>query len=55
MASISDIAKGRLANLKKTGGIPQPKPKPLISNDGKNIKIRQTYEDMPEGLKRRKF
>jgi len=45
---VKDVAKGRLAALKQTGGIPAGKPKPLISNDAKNIKIRQRYEDIPE-------
>lgn len=53
MPSIRETAKLRLANLKKTGGFPEVKPKgSLLGNDAKQIKIRKGYEDMEEGFKR---
>ena len=61
---VKDVARERLKNLKTTGGLPSKKmtSPPVhtggqaygskLSNDAKNIQIRQQYEDMPEGLKR---
>lgn len=50
---VKDVAKERLKNLKATGGFPAKKPQgSSLGNDAKNIKIRQRYEDMEEGLKR---
>ena len=48
MPSISDTAKQRKANIKATGGMPPKPQKPLMSQDAKNIKIRQGYESIPE-------
>lgn len=48
MATIRDTAKQRLANLKATGGLPPKKQAPLMSQDAKNIKVRQQAEEIPE-------
>lgn len=54
MPNIRDLAQGRLANLKKTGGIPAPKPMgQMLSNDARQIKARQMYEEIPEGQVKR--
>jgi len=52
MPSVSETAKQRLANLKKTGGLP-PKPQSPMSQDAKNIKIRQEAEEIPEAQVKR--
>lgn len=49
MPSISDTAKQRLANIKKTGGIPPKRPQgSTLGQDAKNIKVRQQAEEIPE-------
>ena len=52
--TVKQVATARLANLKKTGGLP-PKPvEPLLSQSAKNIKVRQQAEALPEGFSRPK-
>jgi hypothetical protein len=54
--SVSDTAKKRIANLKKTGGIPPKPPKPPPPNgmnqSSRAIKDRSIYEDSEYGFKR---
>jgi hypothetical protein len=54
--TVKQVATGRLANIKATGGLPAKPQEPLLSQSAKNIKVRQQAEQVPEAeIKRGKL